>query len=49
MSKDKKAIAKSKKAAWAAKQEEQGKKVIGWIIGILIALGVIYLLASFFM
>lgn len=36
----------AKRAAWAKKQEEQGNKVVAWIIGILIALGAIFAIAT---
>ena len=40
----------AKRAAYAKKQEEKGRNLIMWIIGILIALGVIYAVwASFIM
>lgn len=32
----------AKRQAYAKKQEEEGKKVVMWIIGVLIAFGVIY-------
>lgn len=49
MSKNKNAVKEAKKAAWAAKKEQEGNKVVAWIIGILIGLGVAYLIATFFM
>ena len=40
----------AKREAYAKKQEEKGRNLILWIIGILIALGVIYAVwASFIM
>lgn len=42
MSKEKKARSEAKKAAWAAKKEQEGVKVMNWIIGILIALGILF-------
>lgn len=42
MSKEKKVVGNTKRAAYAAKQEKEGNKVIGWIIGILIGLGVVF-------
>jgi len=43
MSKEKKiSTGNTKRAAYAAKQEKEGNKVIGWIIGILLGLGVIF-------
>ena len=45
----KKSIRNAKKAAYAAKQEQEGRKVINWIFGILIALGVIYAIYSIIM
>ena len=39
----------AKKEAWQKKQEEKGKKVVGWIFGILILLAVIYLIWTFSM
>ncbi|MBR3522645.1 MAG: hypothetical protein IKN75_09045 [Prevotella sp.] len=32
----------AKKAAYAAKKEQEGRNVINWIFGILIALGALY-------
>ena len=32
-----------KRAAYAAKQEQEGRNVVKWIIGVLVALGVIFL------
>lgn len=49
MSKAKNAQAAAKKAAWAAKQQKEGNKVVNWIIGLLIAGGLVYLVSSFFM
>lgn len=46
MSKEKKAIANAKKAAYAKKQEEKGNKVIAWIIGLLIGFGAIFAIIS---
>ncbi len=45
----KKSIRNAKKAAYAAKQEQEGRKVINWIFGILIALGVVYAIYSIIM
>lgn len=42
MSKFKHAKRDAKKAAYAAKKEQEGKNVINWIFGILIFLGVLY-------
>ena len=39
----------AKKEAWQKKQEEKGKKVVGWIFGVLILLAVIYLIWTFSM
>lgn len=39
----------SKREAYAKKQEEKGKKVVGWIFGGLIVLAIIYLIWSFSM
>lgn len=36
----------AKKAAYAAKKEKEGRNVINWIFGILIALGVLYAIYS---
>ena len=33
----------SKREAYAKKQEEKGKKVVGWIFGALIVLALVYL------
>lgn len=32
----------AKRQAYAKKQEEKGVKLIAWIIGVLIALGIVY-------
>ena len=45
----KKAIRNAKKAAYAAKKEQEGRNVINWIFGILIALGVVYAIYSIIM
>jgi uncharacterized Rmd1/YagE family protein len=34
---------KAKKAAYQKKQEEQGKKVVNWIFGVLIVLAIIFM------
>jgi hypothetical protein len=47
--KAKKLIRNAKKEAYAAKQEQEGRNVINWIFGILIALGVIYAIYSIVM
>ena len=39
----------AKREAYAKKQEEQGKKVVTWIFGGLIALAIIYLIWTFAM
>ena len=39
----------SKREAYAKKQEEKGKKVVGWIFGSLIVLAIIYLIWTFSM
>ena len=39
----------AKRQAYAKKQEEQGRNVVMWIIGVLIALGVLYAIWSCFM
>ena len=39
----------AKKEAWQKKQEEKGKKVVGWIFGVLILLAIIYLICTFSM
>jgi hypothetical protein len=39
----------AKKEAWQKKQEEKGKKIVGWIFGGLILLAVIYLVWTFSM
>ena len=44
--KAKKLIRNAKREAYAAKQEQEGRNVINWIFGILIALGVIYAIYS---
>lgn len=38
-----------KREAYAKKQEEKGRNLIMWIIGILIALGIVYALWARFM
>ena len=38
--------ANPKRAAYEKKQQEKGEKVIKWIIGVLIALAVVYLIQS---
>ena len=47
--KAKKLIRNAKKEAYAAKPEQEGRNVINWIFGILIALGVIYAIYSIVM
>ena len=39
----------AKKEAWQKKQDEKGKKVVGWIFGVLILLAIIYLIWTFSM
>ena len=39
----------AKKEAYAEKQEEKGRNLIMWIIGVLIALGVLYAFWASFM
>ena len=39
----------AKKEAWQKMQEEKGKKVVGWIFGVLILLAIIYLIWTFSM
>ncbi|MBQ7421712.1 MAG: hypothetical protein IJV27_06205 [Prevotella sp.] len=34
---------KEKRAAYQAKQEQQGKKVVNWIFGVLIVLAIIFM------
>lgn len=46
MSKFRHAKRDAKKAAFAAKQEKEGRKVINWIFAFLILLGIIYALYS---
>ena len=41
--------ANAKREAYAKKQEEKGRNLIMWIIGVLIALGVIYAIWASFM
>ena len=38
----------AKRKAYAKKQEESGKKVVMWIIGVLIAVGVLYAIWTIF-
>lgn len=37
----------AKREAYAKKQEENGKKVVNWIFGVLILLAIIYLVWTF--
>lgn len=46
MSKIKKAASNAKRAAYAQKKEAEGSKVVAWIIGILLALGVIFAIST---
>jgi len=46
MSKFRHAKRDAKKAAYAEKQEKEGRKVINWIFAFLILLGIIYALYS---
>jgi hypothetical protein len=39
----------AKREAYAKKQEEQGRKVVMWIFGILIALAIVYMIWTFSM
>ncbi len=39
----------AKREAYAKKQEEKGRNLIMWIIGILIALGLVYAIWASFM
>lgn len=39
----------AKREAYAKKQEEKGKKILGWIFGGLIVLAIIYLVWTFSM
>ena len=39
----------AKKEAYAKKQEEQGKKVVMWIFGLLIVFAIIYMIWTFSM
>lgn len=39
----------AKKAAYAAKKEQEGRKVINWIFAILVLLGVLYAFYSIYM
>lgn len=39
----------AKREAYAKKQEEQGRKVVNWIFGVLVALAVIYLVWTVYM
>ncbi|MCH5306733.1 MAG: hypothetical protein J1E37_01535 [Prevotella sp.] len=34
----------AKREAWQKKQEEQGKKTVMWIFGVLVVLAIIYLI-----
>ena len=42
MSRLKKMKGEAKKQAYAAKKEQEGRNVINWIFGVLIALGAVY-------
>ncbi|MDO4958598.1 MAG: hypothetical protein Q4E68_05020 [Prevotellaceae bacterium] len=42
MSKEKKIAGNAKRKAYATKKEQEGNKVIAWIIGVLIALGAVF-------
>ncbi|MCQ2220597.1 MAG: hypothetical protein MJZ12_04350 [Prevotella sp.] len=42
----KKAASNAKRAAYAQKKEAEGSKVVAWIIGILLALGVIFAIST---
>lgn len=46
MSRLKKMRGEAKKQAYAAKKEQEGRNVINWIFGGLIALGVLYAIYS---
>lgn len=46
MSKIKKAASDAKRAAYAQKKEAEGNKVVAWIIGVLIALGIAFAIFS---
>lgn len=39
----------AKREAYAKKQEEQGRKVVNWIFGVLVALAVVYLAWTVYM
>ena len=39
----------AKREAYAKKQEEKGKQIVGWIFGALIVLAIIYLFWTFSM
>ena len=41
--------ANAKREAYAKKQEEKGKQIVGWIFGALIVLAAIYLVWAFSM
>ena len=41
--------ANAKREAYAKKQEEKGKKIVGWIFGVLIVLAIVYLFWTFSM
>jgi ABC-type lipoprotein release transport system permease subunit len=49
MSKEKKNVGNAKRTAYAAKKEQEGNKVIGWIIGVLVGLGIIFAIFSYSM
>lgn len=46
MSKEKKIAGNAKRKAYATKKEQEGNKVIAWIVGVLIVLGVVIAGAS---
>ena len=37
----------ARRAAYKAKQEKEGKNVVKWIFGVLVALAIIFIIASF--
>ncbi len=38
----------AKRVAYQQKQEQEGKKVVNWIFGVLVVLAIIFMIYSFF-
>jgi len=39
----------AKRVAWQKKEEEKGRKVVNWIFGVLILLGILFLVWNYTM